>query len=359
LADIRPTAHTGRKLMGEDPLLLARPALTSRRSHRISTAGRIAVGVAVLAALFYWGALDFSVLGSLVRAPAAVVASAALILLTLPLFTWRWAIVLRALDLAVSFGPLFRILCLSLFIGQFLFGPASADAARGIYAWRLLRQGAGRIAVSILVDRAVGLLALIVLAATTVVMRWERVLEVPELRLLALSLATCLATAVIGGAVLLAFPRLWNVPGLGRFPRTERRLSQVKDVLIAMRKKPGALCAVFILSLIGQGAAILALGVLAAALHIGSVAPVDVSAAGLLAMVASILPFTPGGLGVAEAAFDQLCRLLASAPDPAPYASIFFAFRAVSMVVTILGASSVIVEKGGLRRSYSGELTKD
>ncbi len=65
-------------------------------------------------------------------------------------------------------------------------------------------------------------------------------------------------------------------------------------------------------------------------------------------MVANILPFTPGGLGVGEAAFELICRWLAPSIISAPYASIFFAFRAVSMVMLIPGAIAFAMHRQGV-----------
>ena len=52
---------------------------------------------------------------------------------------------------------------------------------------------------------------------------------------------------------------------------------------------------------------------IAQSLQVGDVTLLDVAVAAPLAMVANILPFTPGGLGIGEAAFEQICRWLAPA----------------------------------------------
>jgi uncharacterized protein (TIRG00374 family) len=267
--------------------------------------------------------------------------------LTLPLSSLRWSIVLRALDIAIPFVPLFRVTCIANFMNQVLFGPTSADAVRGIYAWQILRRGSGRIAISIVVDRAFGLLALIIIAVTMIALRWDRVREVPEILLLALSLLVCVATGLAAVASMLAAPSLLlrSASKLQRYPRVRLSLIQTADVFQAFRRRPAALGAVIGLSLLAHCITIVSILIIAQKLRVGTLTALDVSVAAPLAMVANILPFTPGGLGVGEAAFDQVCRWLAQVSGPAPYATIFFAFRAVSLVMLVPGLIAFAVHR--------------
>ena len=62
-----------------------------------------------------------------------------------------------------------------------------------------------------------------------------------------------------------------------------------------------------------------------------------------LTLVANALPLTPNGIGVGEAAFDQICRWLEPSPSGAAYSSIFFAFRAISMLACLPGFISFAI----------------
>jgi uncharacterized protein (TIRG00374 family) len=334
--------------MESNPLALASTS-KSPTTRGLRPPTRLAIGIGVLGALYYFGYLDLKALGPLAHAPWTIAASAGLLLVTLPIAAWRWAIVLRALAVTVPLVPLLRIIFISTFVSQVSFGPGGADAVRGIYLWRLLRRAGGRIAVSVLVDRASGLCSLIALTASTMLLRWERVSEVAELRLLSLSLLVCLAGALLAGAVLLMAPSLLplNWPRLQQHQRIKHRLGQIHDLLLAFRKSPGALAGSVCLSLVIHALTIISFLFIADSLQIGNVTLLDVAVAAPLAMVANILPFTPGGLGVGEAAFDQICRWLATSAMSAPYASIFFAFRAVSMVMLVPGAIALIMHRYG------------
>jgi hypothetical protein len=56
-----------------------------------------------------------------------------------------------------------------------------------------------------------------------------------------------------------------------------------------------------------------------------------------LTLVANSLPLTPNGIGIGEAAFDQICHLMERVPSGAAYSSIFFALRAVSVLASLPG----------------------
>jgi len=62
-----------------------------------------------------------------------------------------------------------------------------------------------------------------------------------------------------------------------------------------------------------------------------------------LTLMVNALPLTPGGIGVGEAAFDQICRWLEPTPSGAAYSSIFFAFRVVSTLTCIPGVISLAI----------------
>ena len=64
---------------------------------------------------------------------------------------------------------------------------------------------------------------------------------------------------------------------------------------------------------------------------------------GFIANIANTIPLTPGGLGIGEGAFDQVCRMLESKPSGAAYGSIFLAFRTATIIVyLVLGATFLL-----------------
>jgi uncharacterized membrane protein YbhN (UPF0104 family) len=185
------------------------------------------------------------------------------------------------------------------------------------------------------------MLALIVVASLLAALRWHHLPNAPQLKILWFSLTACLVAAIIGGLGLLAAPSLLSP--LRHYARLARLVDLIEFVSLAFRKRPAILAQVFALSLLGQCATLLAFEIIAHDLAIGNLAWLDYLISASFAFVANMLPFTLGGLGVGEAAFDHLCTLFEPTASGAPYASIFFAFRAVSLLTLLPGVVSFIV----------------
>jgi uncharacterized membrane protein YbhN (UPF0104 family) len=313
----------------------------------VSTSVKAGLGLLLLFALFHYGSIDVGSLQGLTQQPGAVAVAGLLLLLTLPIAALRWSIILRILGLPLPWLALLHVQSIAAFTSQFLLGTASADAVRGVYAWRALRGHSPRIAVSLVADRALSLAAIILLALLFMLLRLDRVLAVAPLTALLISVALAFgAMAIAALALLLAPSALVRLEPLasGR-PRVSALLAQIGAVILAFRRNLPAAAAAFAVALIGGIINILSIVVLALSLQIGTLGALDYLVATPLAMLANALPLTPGGLGVGEVAFDQVCTWLDAARTGSGYAGIFFAFRAVSMVVMSVGIVSFIMHR--------------
>ncbi len=267
---------------------------------------KTALGVTLLAALIFWGKIDLNVLLELAADPWAVVTCLALLFLALPLAALRWGIFLRALGVSIPFVNLFHFVAIGLLTNVLLLGSAGGDAVRGLYAWRALGRSGGRVAVSVLADRLFTLCA------------------APDL------------TRPIE-ARLLRWPMLVNL------------LAQARGMILMLRTDPLSLLAAFALALATQILTVFAVAVLAGAIKIGVLNPVDYMFAVPFTLIVNALPLTPSGIGVGEAAFDQICRWLEPTPSGAAYSSIFFAFRVVSTLTCIPGLISLAIYRNAAR----------
>jgi hypothetical protein len=317
----------------------------SRRSRIWATLLKLAVGVALLGALLVFGRIDFRALSALVDAPYSVVVALLLLLVTIPLAAVRWGLVLRALELPIPLVPLLHFVAIGTLSNTFLFGPAGADAIRGVYAWRVLGRGSGRIAASILVDRIFGLVGLTSLALCFAVLNWDLMSRVPALHALATSLLVAFVGCGLGAVVLLAAPRFTRnlERRLAAWPRMAALAINIRNLVVMLRTAPLALAGALMLAVAVHVANIGALLVLARALGIGILDSGQYVFAGSLALVTNALPLTPNGIGIGEAAFDQICRWLEPVATGAAYSSIFFAYRAATIVASLSGLASFII----------------
>jgi uncharacterized protein (TIRG00374 family) len=311
------------------------------------------LGVALLAALVFWGKIDLNVLLELTAAPSAVVTSLALLLLALPVAALRWGIFLRALGVSIPFVNLFHFVAIGLLTNVLLLGSAGGDAIRGIYAWRALGGSGGRVAASVLADRLFTLLAVLFISLAFTLLYWRYMKQVPALAALGTSIIAVAAACIMAICMLLAAPDLMRPleVALLRWPLAANLLVQMRQIILTLRRSPLSLMAAFALALVTQVLTIFAVLAVAEAVKIGVLSAADYMFAVPLTLIVNALPLTPSGIGVGEAAFDQICRWLEPTPSGAAYSSIFFAFRVVSTLTCIPGLISLAIYRNAARSS--------
>jgi glycosyltransferase 2 family protein len=331
------------------------PAL---EANRVRARSRLWVGLAktvlgltLLVSLVFWGKIDLHVLLELTVTPLAVVTCLALLFLAIPVAALRWGILLRALGVAIPFVNLFHFVAIGLLMNVLLLGTAGGDAIRGIYAWRALGRDGTRVTVSVLADRLSILLAVLVTSLAFSLLYWHRMQQVPVLAALGTSIIVVAAICIIGAGVLFAAPNLIRSLEvmLLRWPFVGNLLAQMVQIILMLRASPLSLLAAFALALVTQMLTVFAVLALAEAIKIGVLSAVDYMFAVPLTLIANALPLTPSGIGVGEAAFDQICRWLEPTPSGAAYSSIFFAFRVVSTLTCIPGLISLAIYRNAAR----------
>jgi uncharacterized membrane protein YbhN (UPF0104 family) len=169
-------------------------------------AARAAVSVLLLVWVFsnfHWAALSTQL-----RAASPVWLAAAWLLLGVPIgliaVRWRW--LLRVQGLRLGLGKVFAITCVGQFFNSFLLGATGGDVMRVAYVMREVPEAKTRAAVSILVDRAMGLAVLAILALLAASTEWRWLMSRGDLRRVAWVLVTIVALSVVGVASLAWVP---------------------------------------------------------------------------------------------------------------------------------------------------------
>jgi glycosyltransferase 2 family protein len=319
---------------------MARPASdAAARPRRLARAGsfaRIAIGVALLALLYRWRAIDLAALRSVAARPDLLVLALLAALATIPLEAWRWHILLRAQGLSLRLGGTIRAFATSIFFGNFLPGAAGGDLIRGVYVFRAARGQRTPALLSIIIDRLVGLAAFVLLGAVAVIARpgaRDGILDASIVTLSVLFAATLLALYLVG-------------PGLGRLSRrllagrSARLVQIIDDTGAALRQYVRdwpSLALALLLSIVIVGLAVTPIVLIAVATGFPGLSLLDYGIAGLYALIANSLPLTPGGIGVGETAFASACLMLEPQAPQAPFGTVFLAFRCLFVLSTIPG----------------------
>lgn len=203
----------------------------------------------------------------------------------------RWRLLLRAQGGDASFGFLMRSLMTGIFFNNFLPSTIGGDAIR---AWDTARSGVSRgtALTIIMVDRFVGLLALLLFATVGLLGAGRLTERVPDLAFWVLGVGAVMVTV----AVLLFLPSR-----LGKL-RLPGKLAQVASALFAFQGQGRALAGAFFWSLCLQTAVVVNAWVMARALHIDlGLAPFFLIVP--LAVFLMMIPVSINGIGVRENLF--------------------------------------------------------
>lgn len=213
-------------------------------------AGSWWVRAALTAAILAW-------LGTRIDMRAALVAVAsvslphlaavlALVAVDRLVMIWRWVLLLRAADVAVTTGQAARIFLISSFVGSFLPAGVGGDAAR---AWSLSQLTArpGDALASVVVDRVLGVLSLAAMGAAGLAAWTPGGVAPARVVLAVVVLALACVTAFWGDALL-----RWALPPHRHHGALTRRLLRLADAIAHYRGHRGTLATVMGWSIVVQ-----------------------------------------------------------------------------------------------------------
>jgi uncharacterized protein (TIRG00374 family) len=290
--------------------------LLSSRSLRLAVA-------AALLAYFLWISHPADIWAALKGARAWPIAGAiALTLFDRSLMAWRWLVLLRPVppDQRPSLWRIMRIFFVSTFMGTFLPASVGGDVVRA-YALSRERVPMSLSAASVAMDRALGVVSILLLGAASLVAAPE---QAPPGVAIVMTLGT---VACLGLAAVIFSERVagWVAGLLGWLPGAAvRRLAgKLLEAVREYRFHHGALASVLAGSVAVQALRVLQAWLLG--LGLGVTAPPAAYFVCIpLILLVMLLPITMNGLGTSQAAFVWCFGSLGVAPADAFALSILF-----------------------------------
>lgn len=322
------------------------PAPTPPRGRSIGFAIlRLAVGLALLAVLATTGALDWGALSGLLHRWYFTVGTVLLALSGITLTAWRLCVLLRPRGFRMGIGDSMRLTLIGVFFNAAMPGASGGDLVRIYYAAKGNEGRRAEIVTVLLLDRFVGLVALLMYPVVLAPLYLSLLANNPSLRLVVLTAAGAVAGLAVAtwlfflrgrGGVLPRF--LQKMPGRAL---VERAISTLR--LYGTDRRP--LWTALALSLCAHGLGVTGFVLLARAV----VSPTFEWALFVivpLGLVVNTLPLTPGGLGVGEAAFAVLFGMAGLQGGP----EVLISWRLVTILV---GLSGLIFYLQGRRQFVS------
>ena len=302
---------------------------------------RFALAALCLGLLYHFGLLQFDALVALYDRPAYVVISGLLLFTTIPLHALRWHLLLWCQGFRLPFRKTLEVVLVGIFFNTFLPGSHGGDIVRAGYVYHGARQQTGTLLLSILVDRLTGLAGLIGLGLVAQLALPSVIDYRITIFMIAFAAATIIGSSLLpmlGRLVAAILERLGSRAG----DRVLRLSMQVDTAFRIYVKRADILLAAVLISVLQFAVIFIALVVIARAFDFVTASPVTIVYAGVISLIANSVPLTPGGIGVGEAAFANAITLI----DPSaigPYATVFLAFRALTLVLSLLGGPVFLV----------------
>ncbi|MGH9719082.1 MAG: lysylphosphatidylglycerol synthase transmembrane domain-containing protein [Bryobacteraceae bacterium] len=308
----------------------------SKISSRAINVAKLLLAAALISWMIGSGKLNLAqVAGAATHWPELLL-MAAIVFGQLALTAWRWNVLLEAQGVRLTLREAFSLTMIGVLFNVVIPSSVGGDVIKGYYISRRTGDRTPHALATIFMDRIIGLLGLVVLAAgaalaTFGIIRGNRPLEL--LCLFAIAAAVCgvvgLAAVVVAG---------------GRIPALERRrehrifglIAQAAGTLADYRRSPGVLAITMASSILNHALACVVFYLSARALDAPPIAFGYFMLVVPLGMMTTAVPLSPAGVGVGQAAFFTLFQLVPGA-SAALGASIFTVFQCVQILVYLTG----------------------
>lgn len=308
----------------------------SIKKGRIFLFVKVGLACALVYALLKSGQLDFGSIAVVFQDLSLFVPALLCLFAGIVISGVRWWLLLRATGNKIPLMTVINLQLMGSFFSTWLPGAAGGDAVRGVQIYRLLKNGRSTALLSIVADRVFAMIGLISIAALVAMFLPEAISPrssvfqyVDLLMFLVLSSVIVVFLLVFGVFVAL------RCSVLDYLPVKVRHYLHPFGVTIMMyfRAWP-VLILCLVVSVFATGIVIIGM-VAIASIFPYAASPEITAIAGVFGNLFSVIPITPGGLGVGESVFSKVCAELSA--RAAPFATIYFSFRVGMLIVNIPG----------------------
>ena len=259
-----------------------------------------------------------------------------LVLVVVPMATFRWWLLLRAIGVQVKPKQIFILTWIGNFFNTTLPGAVTGDVVKGYYVIKAQQEeGRTRAFMTLLIDRFVGLFGLIVMAFLALVFNLELILSQERLHSLA-----WMITILFGGTVLFYTITLFPFKeGRDPFIRFFQRLPAKKislKVYSAFKSYQQQKTTLLLTLLLAIGIHTLIALLFFQVANLMGIEDMELATQFFLMPIGLItvaIPLAPGGIGIGHAAFESLYQLAGYSGG----ADIFNLFIIVQLGVFLLG----------------------
>ena len=304
---------------------------------------KLIAAIAVIWALIHHGTLDLGSLRLAASHPSMLALVVALLMMTYFMTAFRWHVLLKCQNIDITVNSAIRLTFFTLFVSTFLPGGlVGGDTVRVAYVAKRLSSKRTSAVLSIFIDRFLGLYAMLLAVCVVALLDLPGITRSVPLQFLAIVAATLsVAIPAIFWVLYVALqsttPRLRHFAKLLPGGLCTEVFRKLVEGIRHYRHAPTSIAIALGISVLVFTLGIICVMILGYSMHLGPLTSLDYGFAAPWAWLANLLPITPGGLGVGEAAFDRICHWREVSPTTAAYGTIFLVYRIANIVATLPG----------------------
>jgi uncharacterized protein (TIRG00374 family) len=223
----------------------------------------------------------------------------------------RIRMLLEAAVTSIPFSFGYRMVAIATLFNMAIPGGTGGDVLKLVLLSRRLPGKRAEFTAVLLLDRIIGLTSILLVALTTASVALMTGEAPPRLVAIVITPSLLLLAAVVAAVAMASGPSrvliLRLVPE--RWKRLRGLLDRAYQTAFVMRRQPAVLFQALLISIVGQC-------IMAASLALASqwllpgISPLMAAAVAFVGLIVNAIPITPGGIGVGEAAFDALFKLV-------------------------------------------------
>jgi uncharacterized protein (TIRG00374 family) len=285
--------------------------MAQKLRHLVVPTLKLLGGCALLAYLIYQ-AQQHARFSQLIEQPknwGLLILGGGLVLAAITLSFVRWWMLARALELRFTLPDAMRLGSIGFALNFVALGNLGGDLFKAVL---LAREQPGRrteAVASVVIDRVMGLMSMLVLASIAIV--GTGIYAGPMPLAVQMLCRTVLAVTAIGIAALVVLAgskqwAIWASKLFGRLPVIGRPAVRVIGALASLRRQPRLVISAIALCLVVDTIYILSVYAIARGLPVSAPSAAAHFLIVPLSSIAGALPLTPNGLGTTEAAMDAL-----------------------------------------------------
>lgn len=273
----------------------------------VTKVAKLVFALALLVWMVKSDILNLKVLSELLTHPVFVVAFFLITGLGLFINHYRWYLLLRAQGIDRGVAETAPLTLIGLFFNYAIPGSVGGDLVKAYYIAQDEPTKRLRAVFTVLMDRLVGLFAMLLVATVVMLFEIERISATPALKPIVISLL------LIVFGFIVAFTVLFFVPNVQDWiPASFKQISLIKklfDTLLSYRDCKSILLKTVLISIVGQAWFILGFYYIALTMGEGHVPIGAFFFVVPVALAISSVPLAPAGIGVGQLAFLFLFQL--------------------------------------------------